>query len=359
MGEDLKDVNFDVGSRSILEILKEVSMIDDISKKSSKLEFHLQSLKEELKRIDVFKRELPHCMYLLKDAIERLKEEMMQWNGREMSPVMEEFLPLKSDSEKNGGAKESNDINEMKKWMSSVQLWSTPIQYENDFDSKNQDSVLHLGTLRYEEGEGSGSRNPFDKCNLKNRGGAFLPFKKPSFLTTEEEKKVQPIDGLSLSNPVAKVESIALSVKPQLQQLHQEQQQRKNRRCWSPDLHKRFIDALYQLGGAQSATPKQIRELMKVDGLTNDEVKSHLQKYRLHIRKLPPANISWLKQGPFGDFSRPMVSNSGSPQGPLVNGGSAKGASTTGGDSMEEEEDEKTESHSWKGRFQKPVEKLM
>jgi len=25
------------------------------------------------------------------------------------------------------------------------------------------------------------------------------------------------------------------------------------------------------------ATPKQIRDLMKVDGLTNDEVKSHLQ----------------------------------------------------------------------------------
>ena len=30
------------------------------------------------------------------------------------------------------------------------------------------------------------------------------------------------------------------------------------------------------------ATPKQIRELMKVDGLTNDEVKSHLQVSRLH-----------------------------------------------------------------------------
>ena len=31
------------------------------------------------------------------------------------------------------------------------------------------------------------------------------------------------------------------------------------------------------------ATPKQIRELMKVDGLTNDEVKSHLQVSRLII----------------------------------------------------------------------------
>nr|VDD47879.1 unnamed protein product [Brassica oleracea] len=35
------------------------------------------------------------------------------------------------------------------------------------------------------------------------------------------------------------------------------------------------------------STPKQIRDMMKVDGLTNDEVKSHLQKYRMHIRKHP------------------------------------------------------------------------
>ncbi|KAM2607076.1 hypothetical protein TB2_035680 [Malus domestica] len=35
--------------------------------------------------------------------------------------------------------------------------------------------------------------------------------------------------------------------------------------------------ALQQLGGSHAATSKQIRELMKVDGLTNDEVKSHLQ----------------------------------------------------------------------------------
>lgn len=39
-----------------------------------------------------------------------------------------------------------------------------------------------------------------------------------------------------------------------------------------------------------AATPKQIRELMKVDGLTNDEVKSHLQV------RIPPYQIlcCWL-----------------------------------------------------------------
>jgi SHAQKYF class myb-like DNA-binding protein len=37
------------------------------------------------------------------------------------------------------------------------------------------------------------------------------------------------------------------------------------------------------------ATPKQIRELMKVDGLTNDEVKSHLQVGALHERDPCPS----------------------------------------------------------------------
>jgi len=32
-----------------------------------------------------------------------------------------------------------------------------------------------------------------------------------------------------------------------------------------------------------AATPKQIRELMQVDGLTNDEVKSHLQVSFYHF----------------------------------------------------------------------------
>ncbi|KAM0933107.1 putative transcription factor MYB-HB-like family [Dioscorea sansibarensis] len=65
--------------------------------------------------------------------------------------------------------------------------------------------------------------------------------------------------------------------------------QRKARRSWSPELHRKFLYALEQLGGSHVATPKQIREIMKEDGLTNDEVKSHLQKYRLHTKRPAPA----------------------------------------------------------------------
>ncbi|KAG8384430.1 hypothetical protein BUALT_Bualt04G0117100 [Buddleja alternifolia] len=342
LGENSKQLSLDLGSiyvpKPISNILIEVSKMDDLSKKSSMLKSYLHSLEQEMKKIDAFKRELPLCMHLLKDAIERLKEEKRE---------MEEVIEMKSNYEGGVGAKGSNDFSEKKNWMSSVQLWSTPIQYE----SKNQETVLPLKS-RCEEEKGSGSGNQVQGCNFKNRGGAFVPFKKPSGVTIKDEKRVSPVPALSLSIPVSDMESIDLSVKedrvvarPQLHQPQPQQQQRKQRRCWSPELHKIFVDALQQLGGAQTATPKQIRELMKVDGLTNDEVKSHLQKYRLHIRKLPAgsASFSWMNE----DFD--PVAHSGSPQDHLNPGGSAKGGSAVGGSSMDDEEDEKFETHSCMG----------
>lgn len=129
---------------------------------------------------------------------------------------------------------------------------------------------------------------------------------------------------------------------------------------------------------------------MKVDGLTNDEVKSHLQvdfgfnfdcfftscflnfnqvvtcwmalikcslllfqKYRLHTRRAPNSSAAtngpvvmmgslWVSQEHYST-SKQSASQSGSPQSPLQ----LAGAAITAGDSCEEE-DGKSESYSWK-----------
>ncbi|EEH54780.1 g2-like myb-family transcription factor [Micromonas pusilla CCMP1545] len=57
------------------------------------------------------------------------------------------------------------------------------------------------------------------------------------------------------------------------------------RLVWTPPLHKRFVDAVSHLG-IRNAVPKTIMQLMNVDGLTRENVASHLQKYRLYLKRL-------------------------------------------------------------------------
>jgi SHAQKYF class myb-like DNA-binding protein len=57
--------------------------------------------------------------------------------------------------------------------------------------------------------------------------------------------------------------------------------QGKQRLRWTPQLHKRFVEAVRLLGGLDLATPKGIMQFMDVEGMSIQHVKSHLQKYRL------------------------------------------------------------------------------
>ena len=64
--------------------------------------------------------------------------------------------------------------------------------------------------------------------------------------------------------------------------------EKKARFVWTPDLHRRFETAVNRLGVSQ-AKPQAIRQLMGCE--TEDEpptrqnIKSHLQKYRLLVQK--------------------------------------------------------------------------
>ena len=85
------------------------------------------------------------------------------------------------------------------------------------------------------------------------------------------------------------------------------------------------------------------------------------QKYRLHLRKVPassavPENGLWKSQDRCKDPSTGNVSQSNSPEGSLGASGSAKATSNTGGDSIETEDDDKSESHSWNSVLHKPGE---
>lgn len=53
---------------------------------------------------------------------------------------------------------------------------------------------------------------------------------------------------------------------------------------WTPQLHKRFEEAVIKLG-VEKAVPKTIMQIMNVDGLTRENVASHLQKYRLQLKR--------------------------------------------------------------------------
>ncbi|VAI71289.1 two-component response regulator ORR22-like [Triticum dicoccoides] len=60
---------------------------------------------------------------------------------------------------------------------------------------------------------------------------------------------------------------------------------KKPRVVWSVELHRKFVAAVNQLG-IDKAVPKRILELMNVEKLTRENVASHLQKYRLYLRRL-------------------------------------------------------------------------
>ncbi|XP_064941616.1 transcription factor NIGT1-like [Musa acuminata AAA Group] len=222
----------------------------------------IRALEEERKKIKAFQRELPLCLHLVTRAIESVRHVMGDDEKVNHGPVTEELIPPMS--EQRSEAKKSAAVrSEMK--LRSVQL-----------RNQEPDTVPRMEP----------PKKPIVAIS-KKISSAFQPF--------QRQKYVVPPPASSAATAIPATTDgdggRDYGSKEGNREKKEEQLQphRKARRSWSPELHRCFLHALHQLGGSDVATPKQIRELMKVDGLTIDEVKSHLQKYRLHGRRRSPA----------------------------------------------------------------------
>ncbi|KAJ0241365.1 Transcription factor HHO2 [Hirschfeldia incana] len=237
---------------------------------------YVEALKEEQKKIQVFQRELPLCLELVTQAIEACQKELSgtlsttsseQCNSEQTAsvcgvPVLEEFIPIKKTNNQENESPprevEKSDVDSKKSdWLRSAHLW--------DHSPTDQDTTVVTAKK---------ARVVEVKHNSNNRCG-FQPFRKET-KRVFSETDLQPAAKATTSEPAPA--TTTCSTTEVVGSAGKEQQpHRKQRRCWSPELHRRFLHALQQLGGSHVATPKQIRDHMKVDGLTNDEVKSHLQ----------------------------------------------------------------------------------
>ncbi|XP_040385422.1 transcription factor HHO6-like [Oryza brachyantha] len=345
----------------------------EVGEKAARFEECIRSLEAEKAKMEVFRRELPISVHLIADVIEWFKDELEQQQRlrrraeAEAVPAPELCAPpLPSPKRKAAaaeGVKAEADANDKRSWMSSAQLWTC--------GSHTSTSTSNGGSVKKQQ-------------HQQKVSNAFMPLAdSPAFAKSSEEAGVAAPAGaggatplppavpdLSLSSrgatdapcpaaPSATSSAVTDAAGAAAAAQRQQPLQRKARRCWSPELHRRFVAALQRLGGPQTATPKQIRELMKVDGLTNDEVKSHLQKYRLHTRRASDGASGcdnqmagghghglWPPPPPSEQYtaSQHSTSQSGSPQGPLQ-----LTVSVTAGDSCDggDEDDGRSESYSW------------
>ncbi|XP_074562027.1 transcription factor PCL1-like [Curcuma longa] len=108
----------------------------------------------------------------------------------------------------------------------------------------------------------------------------------------EGSEATMPFEDDGVENPQRKSRRIEASEEAELSALRAEnsneeqsaRSQKRPRLVWTPQLHKRFVDVVTHLG-IKNAVPKTIMQLMNVEGLTRENVASHLQKYRLYLKR--------------------------------------------------------------------------
>lgn len=188
--------------------------------------------------------------------MEAYRQELQTYQASQGTrPVLEQFMPIKQPSGELSA--NSSNISAKTNWMTTAQLWSEANDGSkcNGAKMSSSDETEHGFTIT-------------PKLSLDNKernGGAFLPFSRERNISVnppelalatvhkeiEDKKCLGPDNGILNSgrencSKGEKGKGTAGAAESQTTT----QPQRKARRCWSPDLHRRFVNALQMLGGS-------------------------------------------------------------------------------------------------------------
>ncbi|KAE8673179.1 hypothetical protein F3Y22_tig00111810pilonHSYRG00297 [Hibiscus syriacus] len=208
--------------KSLSSLFLELSRIDNEYYKLSVLSDYIRKHEDELTRVEALKHELPQCKLLLMEAIEKLKEEFL--NIKKNMQTKREIQEIACSTTEEDCAKKQKTL--------------IP---DNNFQERSMEGLfLACKESRWINSLGASSSGNY------NQGFLYLNKKEDEGFNNYGELK-------PLTQPFWK----------------------NNRICWSSELHSRFVEALNMVGGIEVAAPKQIRDMMKVEGLTIDQVINH------------------------------------------------------------------------------------
>ncbi|XP_048328658.1 transcription factor HHO5-like [Ziziphus jujuba] len=263
--------------KSITNLLNDLQKVQDVSQRWSVLNDYMREHEEELARVMVFKRELPQCMLLLMDAIEVLKVEIRKAekekeHAEEQKRISELLARNKRSYENYNQNEQMNNTNVEQ---GHGQYLVNPLSAANSWDSYRPD--LNRTDQPYNYGENGKGKE------VEREVAVVTKTKYPRIGSSDNHEGISLVGNESAEEPHYQQEP-RQQAEPMLPE-PTDLWRNITRRYWTPDLHARFLDALNILGGPEVATPKQIKETMQIEGLTTDQVKSHLQKYRNHNRE--------------------------------------------------------------------------
>ena len=209
--------------------------------------------------------------------METSRQQLQAYRANQVpTPVLEEFIPLKTPTSE--ALEKTTNISDKANWMTTAQLWS-----QDSNESKPQTTLT--SPKQTDIGFNVSSKLALD--TKQRNGGAFLPFSKernlcpsPTLALSSTDKHMEfdhkkcseaengfscpkrESSGNKIGNGGVVIEQAKGAVNNSSSDgqatntatastTSTTQTHRKARRCWSPDLHRRFVNALHMLGGSQ------------------------------------------------------------------------------------------------------------